>query len=47
MEDQLTTGTVNSVPALTDIETNWAKPWLFSRMLLISISIAILLILGY
>jgi RsiW-degrading membrane proteinase PrsW (M82 family) len=34
MEDQLITGTINKTPALTDIETDWAKPWLFSRMLL-------------
>ncbi|MGZ3851777.1 MAG: PrsW family intramembrane metalloprotease [Flavisolibacter sp.] len=47
MEDQLTTGTYNNTPALTDIEVSWAKPWLFSRMLLVSLSIAVLLIVGY
>lgn len=47
MEDQLTTGTYNSTPALTDIETSWAKPWLFSRMLLISVAISVLLIIAY
>lgn len=47
MEDQLTTGTYNNTPALTDIETSWAKPWLFSRMLLISVAISVLLIIGY
>jgi RsiW-degrading membrane proteinase PrsW (M82 family) len=47
MEDQLITGTYNNTPALTDIETSWAKPWLFSRMLLISIGISVLLIIGY
>jgi len=47
MEDQLTTGTYNNTPALTDIETSWAKPWLFSRMLLVSVAISVLLIIGY
>lgn len=47
MEDQLTTGTYNNTPALTDIETSWAKPWLFSRMLLISVAISVLLIIGF
>lgn len=47
MEDQLTTGTLNNTPAITDIETSWAKPWLFSRMLLISVGISVLLIIGF
>lgn len=47
MEDQLITGTYNNTPALTDIETSWAKPWLFSRMLLISICISVLMIIGF
>lgn len=47
MEDQLITGTYNNTPAITDIETNWAKPWLFSRMLLVSVAISVLLIIGY
>lgn len=47
MEDQLITGTYNNTPALTDIETSWAKPWLFSRMLLISIGISVLMIIGF
>lgn len=47
MEDQLVTGTYNNTPALTDIETSWAKPWLFSRMLLISLAISVLMIIGY
>jgi protease PrsW len=47
MEDQLTTGTYSNTPALTDIETSWAKPWLFSRMLLISVAISVLLIIGF
>lgn len=47
MEDQLVTGTTSHTPALTDIETGWAKPWLFSRMLLISVAISVLLIIGF
>jgi RsiW-degrading membrane proteinase PrsW (M82 family) len=46
-EDQLTTGTFSNTPALTDIETNWAKPWLFSRMLLVSVGISVLLIIAF
>lgn len=47
MEDQLTTGTYHNTPAIIDIETSWAKPWLFSRMLLISVTISVLLIIGF
>lgn len=47
MEDQLITGTYNNTPALTDIETSWAKPWLFSRMLVVSIAVAVLMIVGF
>lgn len=47
MEDQLVTGTFNNTPALTDIETSWAKPWLFSRMLLFSIIACFILVTGF
>lgn len=47
MEDQLITGTTSHTPAITDIETSWAKPWLFSRMLMVSVGISILLIIGF
>lgn len=47
MEDQLITGTLNNTPAITDIETSWARPWLFSRMLLISVAISVLLLIGF
>lgn len=47
MEDQLITGTYNNTPALTDIETSWAKPWVFSRMLIISVGISMLLVIGF
>jgi protease PrsW len=47
MEDQLITGTTSHTPALTDIETGWAKPWLFSRMLLVSVAISVLLIIAF
>jgi RsiW-degrading membrane proteinase PrsW (M82 family) len=47
MEDQLVTGTYNNTPALTDIETSWGRPWLFSRMLLVSLAISVLLIIGF
>ncbi|HEU4472576.1 MAG TPA: PrsW family glutamic-type intramembrane protease [Flavisolibacter sp.] len=47
MEDQLVTGTISSTPGLTDIETTWARPWLFSRMLVVSVAISILMIIGF
>jgi RsiW-degrading membrane proteinase PrsW (M82 family) len=47
MEDQLVTGTQSNTPAITDIETSWAKPWLFSRMLLVSTAVTVLLIIGF
>lgn len=47
MEDQLMTGTFNNTPAITEIETNWAKPWLFSRLLLVSVSMALLMVIGF
>jgi RsiW-degrading membrane proteinase PrsW (M82 family) len=46
MEDQLVTGTFSSTPALKDIETSWAKPWLFSRMLFISILVCFVFVAG-
>lgn len=47
MEDQLVTGTMSSTPAITDIETSWARPWLFSRLLLVSLVLTIVLIFGF
>lgn len=47
MEDQLVTGTLNNTPAITDIETGWAKPWLFSRMLLVTAVLSCVLIMGF
>jgi RsiW-degrading membrane proteinase PrsW (M82 family) len=47
MEDQLVTGTFNNTPSITEIETNWAKPWLFSRLLLVSVSLALLMVIGF
>jgi RsiW-degrading membrane proteinase PrsW (M82 family) len=45
-EEQLITGTSKNIPAITEIETSWAKPWLFSRFILIAAILTILLILG-
>lgn len=47
MEEQLITGTIKHTPALTDIETSWAKPWLFSRLLLVSIALTVVLMIGF
>lgn len=47
MEDQLTTGTERSTPELGSLDIAWAKPWLFSRMLVISVALVVLLIISY
>ncbi len=47
MEEQLVTGTIHNTPAITDIETSWAKPWLFSRLLLTSIILTAVLMIGF
>lgn len=47
MEDQLITGTRRNTPALTDIETGWARPWLFARLLLVSVLLAFVLKVGF
>ena len=46
MEDQLVTGTSTNTPAITDIETSWAKPWLFSRLLALSVILTVILAVG-
>ncbi len=46
-EEQLFTGTSKNIPALTDIEISWARPWLFSRLIVICIALTLLLILGF
>lgn len=47
MEDQLVTGTISNTPALTDIEVGWAKPWLFFRLLALSIILDFVLIMCF
>ncbi len=47
MEEQMVTGTSKNIPAITEIETNWARPWLFSRLLVICIILSIVLVLGF
>ena len=47
MEEQLITGTIKHTPSLTDIETSWAKPWLFSRLLLVSVVLTVVLMMGF
>jgi protease PrsW len=47
MEDQLVTGTIRNTPALTEIEIGWAKPWLFFRLLALSIILDFVLIMCF
>jgi len=47
MEDQLIMGTARHTPSLEEIQTGWARPWLFARMLGVSALLAFLLYQGY
>ena len=47
MEEQLVTGTSKNTPAITEIETDWARPWLFSRLLAIALIVSVLLLIGF
>lgn len=47
MEEQLVTGTSKNTPALTEIETEWARPWLFSRLLAVAFIVSFLLLIGF
>jgi protease PrsW len=46
-EEQLVTGTSKNTPSLTDIEISWAKPWLFSRIIIGSVILVALLTIGF
>ena len=46
-EEQLVTGTTKNTPSLTDIEISWAKPWLFSRLIVLSVVLTFLLVAGF
>lgn len=46
-EEQMVTGTSKNIPSLTDIEISWAKPWLFSRMLMVSVILTVVLVMGF
>lgn len=47
MEDQLVTGTIRNTPALTEIEVGWARPWVFFRLLVLSIILDFVLIMCF
>lgn len=47
MEEQLVTGTSKNIPAITEIETEWARPWLFSRLLAVALIVSFLLLIGF
>lgn len=46
-EEQLVTGTARNTPALTEIEVSWAKPWLFSRLIVLSVVLTFLLVAAF
>lgn len=43
MEDQLLTGTSRHKPALLDFEIGWARPWLFARLLAVSLVLGLVM----
>ena len=43
MEEQLITGTTKHTPSLADLKVEWAKPWLFARLLAVSAVLAFIL----
>lgn len=47
MEDQLLTGTSRHLPDIMDFDIRWAKPWLFSRFMLITIILGILMYFAF
>jgi protease PrsW len=47
MEDQLITGTARHTPSLSSLEVGWARPWLFARMLAVSVILAFVLYEGF
>ena len=47
MEEQLSTGTMKNIPAVTEIEIGWAKPWLFSRLLALFVILTVAMIIGF
>jgi protease PrsW len=47
MEEQLITGTSHHTPALSSLQIGWAKPWLFARLLGISVALTCLLYAGF
>src|ERR1700743_96126 len=47
MEEQLITGTARHTPALADLSVEWAKPWLFARLLAASAILAFVLYEGF
>jgi RsiW-degrading membrane proteinase PrsW (M82 family) len=47
MEEQLITGTARHTPALGDLAVEWARPWLFARLLGVSAVLAFILYTGF
>jgi len=47
MEDQLLTGTSRHRPDIMDFDIRWAKPWLFSRFMLITIVLGVVMFISF
>ena len=47
VEDYFTVGTAKSTPDITEVDTSWPKPWLFTRMMLASVILYFLMLLGW
>ncbi|MBS1660436.1 MAG: PrsW family intramembrane metalloprotease [Bacteroidetes bacterium] len=46
MEEQLITGTAKHTPSLLELSVGWAKPWLFARLLGVSVGLAVVMYYG-
>lgn len=47
MENCFTVGTSKTTPNILDIDVSWPKPWMFTRMILASLVLYILLLVGW
>ena len=47
MEEQLITGTARHTPSLAELSVDWARPWLFARLLAASAILAFILYEGF
>jgi RsiW-degrading membrane proteinase PrsW (M82 family) len=47
MEEQFITGTSRNTPSLSELEIGWGRPWMFARLLGISVGLAMVFYMGF